>query len=801
MSTAAKLTNPTPKQISNYAYLLWQAGLMPIPISANGKKAAMAKYGVYRNGDEKYTEEVFERLWPAKGRRAGIAVLTCGAVSRLVGIDIDDPTVVDEFEAALPADLLARLVITASPSENYTRRHYYYLAPKPIGGKGALASHLVENKDGEPKPKARIETTNYCIIPGGDHGTHPLGKPYKPIKGSLLKVPEFTADEHETIFATASSFCTLPDTAPAERRFAENKKTPNIIASVGDDYNANATWEDILKPHGFEFVQQLGHRWLVRRPGKKEGHSLTVGDTSESGNSLLLNFSSSTVFDTVKKDKDGKIIAGSYTKFGAYTLLNHKSLDDDAFDKSVKDLANKGYGPEPLTDLGMAERAFVHNDSDLLICPDWTKKKWLRWDGTRYTREHGWVADELVANTIRALPHENPDNEAYQEYAKKTLSDSKISGIVRRLSKLRDMQVCEDDLDQNEWLFNMENGTYHMRTGHFREHRKREKLTKVAPFRFDPDAECPRFMNFLREVTKDAEGRERPDFIEYFAQFMAVTCLGVVKDHFFIVLYGDGGNGKGTFIATMERLMGTDYSHTVQADVLLSKKNTPHPTQLKQFRGKRFTPIQEFDAKQKLDEALIKGLTGGDTMNARGMHEDFLNFRPSHTIWLATNHMPHVDDVTEGFWRRLKLVPFDQKIDPDIVDDLKGHFDEELPGIFNFVLRGLKSWKAAGKLEDPADVAQAVWDLRKVKDPFEKFIARYTVKEENGDVPMRELYKLYESYCGISRQTPMKFVQFGNAIERRGHGTRVRTNKARVYRGLRLSTEEERDAVLDAGEI
>ena len=793
------VTGPPSKsqQIIRQAYEYFQNDLLPIPIAANGTKQPIAKYGKLQKRKIEYTDEVFDELWP-DGRIAGIALLTGPCSDNLEVLDIDDPTIVPAFEASLPAEIYSKLVINCTPRGVQGGRHYWYRTTTPVTKKGIVAYQLYEDENGEEKRKAKIETTNYCIAPGSPPETHKTGGLYETVRGSMTSLPRLTDEERELLMRCAMAFTDFTPPPSKNEDNAPSRKS-GIIATVGDDFNANASWEDILEPHGYTFVQVADHRWQVRRPGKDRGISLTVGDLSQNGNSLLINFSSSTPFEVYSPGAEGeKAKAGVYTKFGAYTLLNHKGNEEEHFKEAVADLRAKNYGPPPLTDVSLAERVVIYNEDNLKYCPAFKGDKWLEWDGQRYRRENTSAADTVVIQTIRTLPHDNPDDVSLHEFSAKSQTNAKIVAVRTRLQNLPEMQVKQDDLDNHKWLLNLQNGTYDMEAGTFRKHSKKDMLTKLAPFPYRKGERCPHFMRFMEEMTKDKDGKERPEFVDFFARFMAVTCLGVVKDHFFGVLYGDGGNGKGTIIHVMEQLLGEDFSHVVAANALISKKHVPHPTELAQFRGKRFTPIQEFDSNQRLDSALVKSLTGGDTMNARECHKDYLNFTPSHTIWLATNYLPEVDDDSDGFWRRVFLIPFDQKIDPQLVVDLKENLTEELPGIFNFILGGLEAWKASGKLEMPEAIRAATERYREESHSVITWIKARTDTSEDSTTTVQAAYDDYIQYCrdnDIDETYSKK--KFGNVIVRRRIGTRERDNKSRYYRGFSLKPDRNSKAFDD----
>ena len=62
-----------------------------------------------------------------------------------------------------------------------------------------------------------------------------------------------------------------------------------------------------------------------------------------------------------------------------------------------------------------------------------------------------------------------------------------------------------------------------------------------------------------------------------------------------------------------------------------------------------------------MDEGRMKALTGQDDVSARLMRENPRTFRPRFKLVLATNHLPNVRDESDGYWSRVRLIPFERQ--------------------------------------------------------------------------------------------------------------------------------------------
>lgn len=153
----------------------------------------------------------------------------------------------------------------------------------------------------------------------------------------------------------------------------------------------------------------------------------------------------------------------------------------------------------------------------------------------------------------------------------------------------------------------------------------------------------------------------------------------------------------------------------------MAKKHESHPTELAKLFRKRLVVAIETEEGRRLNETLVKELTGGNPITARRMREDFWTFDPTHKVFLATNHKPAVRGTDEGIWRRIKEVPFkiriaDNKADKSVLDRLK----LERAGILAWCVRGCFEWQKSG-LQEPKSVTQTTSEYRESQDVLARF--------------------------------------------------------------------------------
>ena len=357
--------------------------------------------------------------------------------------------------------------------------------------------------------------------------------------------------------------------------------------------------------------------------------------------------------------------------------------------------------------------------------------------------------------------------------------------------------IHHDVLDSDTMLFNASNGTVNLRTGQLQPHRQMDLLTKMSPVVFDPNAKAPVWEQFLfRALSGNVE------LVDFLQRAVGYALTGSVQEHVLFFCYGNGANGKSTFLGTLHSLLG-EYAAPAPRGMLFRSKGTErHPTELATLHGLRFVTCSEIEEGQAFDEALVKDLTGGDRISARRMNEDFWSFAPTHKLFLAGNHRPVVRGDDEGIWRRMRLIPFTVTI-PESERDamLPEKLRAELPGILAWAVRGCVAWNAGG-LQAPGTVKSATAQYRDENDVLGQFFRERVRIEERATVPRAFLRESYEFWCREIGAEPVGPRRLASRLRERAAAehvtisdTTVRIDGGHVvnaWKGVRLLTNEEK---------
>lgn len=187
-------------------------------------------------------------------------------------------------------------------------------------------------------------------------------------------------------------------------------------------------------------------------------------------------------------------------------------------------------------------------------------------------------------------------------------------------------------------------------------------------------------------------------------------------------------------------------------------------------------------------------LSGGDTVTARFLHREFFSFMPVAKLLLAVNHKPRVRDYSHGFWRRVRLVPFEVRFEGGSAEaHLEDHLRAELPGILTRALAGYREWRARG-LEPPAAVKRATAEYRADSDPLGAFLAERCEADPDGRLPAARAWDAYQEWAhaqGVSEAERPARNRFYGLLE--GQFSRRHTKAGNLYLGVRLVAVAELD--------
>ncbi|MEK7856259.1 MAG: phage/plasmid primase, P4 family, partial [Acidobacteriota bacterium] len=349
--------------------------------------------------------------------------------------------------------------------------------------------------------------------------------------------------------------------------------------------------------------------------------------------------------------------------------------------------------------------------------------------------------------------------------------------------------------DTQPFLLNCANGTLDLKTGVLRPHNRADRITRIVNCNFDADAESETFERFLETIQPD------PSIRAFLQRSIGYSLLGAVRERTFWILYGTGNNGKSIFVNLFNNLLGDYASATTTASVMAGKQNAI-PNDIARLKGKRFVIIPETEENERLNSALVKALSAGDTVTARFLFGEYFDFPFTGKLWIATNHKPTITDHSKGMWDRMKLVPFTQDIPKDKIikaDDLMASLMADASAILNWAVLGCHDYFDLDGLDVPEVIQREIDAYRKEQDSISQFIEERceTFAQAQIERPQEylvpadyrvlnsDLYKAYKEFCEQNGEYLRSHRRLTQNMHERGF--KQLNSGGRYWEGVRLS--------------
>ena len=433
---------------------------------------------------------------------------------------------------------------------------------------------------------------------------------------------------------------------------------------------------------------------------------------------------------------------------------------------------------------------------------DHGRKRWLIWSGHRWRPDEDgrvqrlWL--EVLATRYGEALRQADDRERARlagEVQAAGATNAAIAAGLEIASTMKPIATTADAWDPDPWVLGCDNGVVELRTGELRPGRPEEMVSRSTGIAFDPDATCPRWERFLAEVFVGDE-----ELVDWYGLLVGTSLVGVALE-VLAIHHGLGNNGKSVAAKALQTAFG-DYAVVIPVETLVNATRAAGAAtpDLMVLRGARVAFTSEPDQATKLRGGVLKRLASVDRMTGRPLYGGTLTWEPTHTVHLATNHLPAVDDATEGFWRRVALVPWNVHFrkpgeDGDAPPEdpvLDATLALEAPGILAWAVRWAVAFAAGRTLHPfPAAVQIRTEAYRAEEDKLGGFVAERVVYERDAAVAVGVLFAAYKAWCettDVPASDRLGQKLFSRGFEERGHGVgRRRDARNRVlFNGVRL---------------
>lgn len=826
------------------AALKWlDAGCSVIPVRTDKTKRPLFSWTRFQK--ERPTPAALN-LWWGENPNLGIG-LVCGAVSdglemlELEGRATDSASLESIWEECLlygVGNLWRQLTETGYCEVTPTGGMHllYRIVDHEVPGNEKVARRLATSEELEQAPLDKIKVLaetrgegGYVVVAPTLGLCHSSGQPWTTCLGSEVgKIPAITWEQRNSLHTAIHMAL---DQMPEPAQTPEPSRTvpaPTLGEDLrpGDQYNNEATWEEILCPLGWTKLNRPGANGEVlwARPGKspRDGHSASTGYANDADR--LYVWSSSTDFDTEVP----------YTKYAAFALLHHGG----DYSAASRELRRQGFGSDrlpatvstasgslqaPLVEAGVvvpastsveirgkgwgsvsvpvSEIEFMSQD-DGSFANSFAKLfrnkyrasegiGWLTWNGRTWkTDVSGRIKTAIMEYTqvMLQVSKDLEDGQELHKWVKRLRSTGKFLALSKMVAETADTKIDAEELDLPErqrWI-TTDNGVLDLDSKTLMPHDPDHLLTRQVNAGYDPNAQAPRFRRFMEEVLPDPEVRD------YVQRAVGYTLLGRADERAMFFLHGPSGTGKTQFINTMLGIFG-DFGSTAESNTFRRKEASNGPSaNLHALKSRRFVSLTELDSEERFDESLLKKVTGRDAVTTRELYQRQETWVPEFAAWVATNHLPRFSSDDDAIWRRVKPIAFTRVFvddDANTEHDLAYRMLEtERDGIFAWVVEGVTMYEQRG-LSEPAALREGVQEYRLDSDPAAQFLAEAEAESlikvgEDQEINVRNLYRIYVDWSQRNMARPLGERRFGRHIESTGRFQKKRTELGSVWIGV-----------------
>ena len=434
------------------------------------------------------------------------------------------------------------------------------------------------------------------------------------------------------------------------------------------------------------------------------------------------------------------------------------------------------------SDFNLARSVMEFHGSTVRHLPQFDTTYW--WSGTHWQEDLTAHVPALVRDHLhmKSLLVDSPKKKLLLQ------SRAKINNVLALVKMDQKITITMDAMNTQDFELNTPSGTIDLHTLKLMKHDPRalhSMITAVSPSFEPPEL----FLQFLSRVTDGDQ--EKQEMLQRWAGY----CLsGSTRERCMIFQYGSGQNGKGTLVNALAGSMGT-YARPVADEVFTYSKFPVHSTGIAGLRGVRLAFGDETQAGSAWDEAKIKKLTGGGTITAHLMCQDYQDFVPKFKLMVSGNNKPALTAVDEAIRSRMILLPFTVTIpEADRDRQLEDKLRDEYPRILGWALEGCHKWHQDG-LRIPESVKDATQEYLSGEDTLGRWMAERAVLGPltKYEASPSHLFQDWKTWCEQSNEKAGSQKAFSIALEKRDGVKKDRDMHGRRFQGIALKCDTARE--------
>lgn len=408
---------------------------------------------------------------------------------------------------------------------------------------------------------------------------------------------------------------------------------------------------------------------------------------------------------------------------------------------------------------------------------------WLVYNGRFWDMDGGASIGRAIVKTLRTreqVVEAGIEDEKAKNNIKRLLAANSfvVNGIRARLQEQKEVYCAIDDFDNYPDKLNCNNGLLDLKTGTLEAHSPDQLLTYCLTLDYNPEASQDLWWDFITQVV--------PSDVQMFLQIAAGYFLtGHTTEECLFYGYGPTRSGKGTYTETITSVLqslsvGLNFK-TFTAERSADTQNFD----LAPLKNKRLVVASESRKNERLNEAVLKQVTGGDNIYCAHKNKPHFSYKPQFKIMLMSNHPANTDPTDAAAWGRLRVINFPNSFLGKEDRSLKHRLKERasLEGVLAWMVEGAKYWYEIG-LPVPDSVTELTAKQQIMANSVAMFVDQCCSIEPDGFEPGTPLFKAYKEWCKDEGYQPLGRKNFTIAMNELGIDSDRQTHGGKVSRGF-----------------
>ena len=383
---------------------------------------------------------------------------------------------------------------------------------------------------------------------------------------------------------------------------------------------------------------------------------------------------------------------------------------------------------------------------------------------------------------------------AQRDNLKRVSNKAGKEAMISELQHLHEITVVTEEFDTQAYLLNTDSGVVDLKTGTILPFDRKYKLSKNTNHMVSFE-EPKTWLKFLHDILKRPNEEETEELINVVQLLMGDSITGRTNKDRLVIMYGDGSNGKSTFVNTFKKCLG-DYGKQMNPEVLIQQKNGS--SQATEFafaalKGARVYIMSELDEGEKMSDKIIKQLTSGESVSAQKKFGDPFEYDPTGSPWMTTNNLPVIRSKDYGIWRRIYLIPFLVRFTDETKDiNMPEKLAAEMPQILGWMIKGYLKLQNdyKGVVPKPKCLEEALADYKKEMDVVNLYIASNCQNFPGYKTSATALFQNYKKWANDNNEYFMPESKFKVDMSKHGFSLKRDANDGWVYIGIKLNEDQ-----------